>query len=250
MIWESNQESFTPSNEAYMNTFMMKPASTLEQVQEQLNEVKDRPHRSSQAENALLSAAPSSLPRTCTLSKPVLFSGQPDISQMGLGRFCVEFLEFPGNRDLRPLEGDFQEALKTFMSPGSVITTKAAWSFTDSEDAAMKYSNGIPLVVEPEPGAVVWDTTAYVTDLSTEDDKIEYLFSPGAKFTILQVQRDKLSLSQDLDVFEELPREEAVLDLGIEKCRERSRRIISGIIFFFLFLIMVMIRVYLPRAFQ
>ncbi|ESK91116.1 hypothetical protein Moror_9562 [Moniliophthora roreri MCA 2997] len=139
MIWESNWESFTPSNEAYMNSFMMKPASTLEQVQEQLNEVKDRLHRSSEAENALLSAALSSLPRTCTLSKPV--SGQPDISQMGLGRFCVEFLEFPGNRDLRPLEGDeSQEALKTFMSPGSVITTKAAWSFTDSEDAAMKYS--------------------------------------------------------------------------------------------------------------
>ena len=45
------------------------------------------------------------------------------------------------------------------------------------------------LVVEPpEADSLVWDSTAYITDLSNGPTKIEYVFPPGSRFLVLSVE--------------------------------------------------------------
>lgn len=191
MIWESDWDSYTPSDPDYMNSFMMTPANSLENVTAQLNGIYNQLQRFSDVENRLLMAAVQSLPRTSILAKPYLFSGQVDIAQMGVDRFGIEMLEFPGNAGPvgTPLEVEFSTALASFVKPGSTITTKMVWSFTDSVSDAMHYSNGILLVVEPpEADSLVWDSTAYITDLSNGPTKIEYVFPPGSRFLVLSVE--------------------------------------------------------------
>ncbi|KAJ3711631.1 hypothetical protein DFJ43DRAFT_1135116 [Lentinula guzmanii] len=171
MIWESNWESYKPSDSVFMNSFMMKPADKEADVQQQLKQVYQELHRFTAAH---------SLPRTCILAKPCLFSGQVDIYQW-----------FPGNDGPvgQALEVAYATATATFIRPGSFITTKMVWSFTDSEADARHYSNGILLIAEPPATSLsfVWDEPAYITELSDGPEKIEYIFPPGTKFNVLSI---------------------------------------------------------------
>ncbi|KAJ3790366.1 hypothetical protein GGU10DRAFT_303087 [Lentinula aff. detonsa] len=191
MIWESNWDSYKPSDSVFMNSFMMKPADEEADVQQQLKQVYQELHRFSDIQNHLLAAAAHSLPRTCILAKPYLFSGQVDIYQMGMSRFGIEMLQFPGNDGPvgQALEVAYATATATFIRPGSFITTKMVWSFTDSEADARHYSNGILLIAEPPATSLsfVWDEPAYITELSDGPEKIEYIFPPGTKFNVLSI---------------------------------------------------------------
>ena len=193
MIWESNWGTYTPSDKDYMHSFMMEPAESLEDVERQLAQVSPQLHQYSAVENRLLAAATQSMPRTCILAKPYLFSGQVDIYQMGIDRFGIEMLEFPGNAGPvgQMLEVEFATAIASFVKPGSIITTKMVWSFTDSIADAMHYANGIVLVAEPPPDAnsFVWDIPTYVTDLSDSATKIEYIFPPETHFLVQSVEQ-------------------------------------------------------------
>ncbi|KAI0737530.1 hypothetical protein C8Q80DRAFT_309288 [Daedaleopsis nitida] len=196
MIWESNWDSYQPQNTAYMHSFMMHPASSQRDVDTQLARVFPELYRFSEVQNRLLSAAVHALPRTCTVARPYLFSGQVDIRQMGMSRFGAELREFPGNAGPvgRPLEIEFAAAVASFLKPGSVVTTKACWSFTDREADARHYSNGILLVAEPpdpdDSASLVWDAPGYVTELSNGAEKIEWVFPPGSRFRVLSVEQD------------------------------------------------------------
>lgn len=192
MIWESNWGSYKPSDTDFMRSFMMKPAYSEANVQQQLRQVSSDLQRFSAVENRLLAAGVESLPRTCILAKPYLFSGQVDIYQMGMSRFGVETLEFPGNAGPvgTALEVGFATAVATFIKPSSTITTKMTWSFTDTEAEALHYANGILLVVEPpaDSDSFVWGATGYVTPLSDGPTKTEYVFPPGSRFLVLSVE--------------------------------------------------------------
>ncbi|KAF9035071.1 hypothetical protein BDZ89DRAFT_983492 [Hymenopellis radicata] len=192
MIWESNWGSYTPSNADYMRSFMMTPADSEANVQQQLSTVSSDLQRFSAVENRLVAAAVQSLPRTCILAQPYLFSGQVDIYQMGMSRFGVEMLEFPGNAGPvgKDMEVEFATAVATFIEPSSTITTKMSWSFTDTEADALHYANGILLVVEPpaDSDSFVWGVTAYITPLSDGPTKTEYVFPPGSRFLVLSVE--------------------------------------------------------------
>ncbi|KAG1807974.1 uncharacterized protein BJ212DRAFT_1240558, partial [Suillus subaureus] len=96
-IWKSNWGSYVPSNKFYMNSFMMKPASTLQDVQDQLCDVEARLQKFSIIQNRLLGAAFAAMPRTSVFYAPQLFSGQLDISQLSLDYFGIEMLECPLN---------------------------------------------------------------------------------------------------------------------------------------------------------
>ena len=109
MIWESNWKSYTPKNKDYMNSFLMKPAASLD-VKKQLEVVSKELQKFSVVENRLLSAAISALPRTSVSSKGRLYSGQVDIYQFGLDRFGTEFLECPLNK------GPVSESIYPLMS--------------------------------------------------------------------------------------------------------------------------------------
>ncbi|PIL34298.1 hypothetical protein GSI_03073 [Ganoderma sinense ZZ0214-1] len=195
MIWESKWDSYIPQNADYMSSFLMQPANAQDEVDVQLKQVHDELQRFSDVENRLLAAAIAALPRTTILARPYLFSGQVDIYQMGMSRFGIGMLEYPGNAGpvTSALEVEFAAAVATFFQLDSVITTKMVWAFTDSEADAMHYSNGILLIVEPHDPAdvdsILWDTSAYVTGLSNDPEKTEYLFPPGSMFRVLAVEQ-------------------------------------------------------------
>src|SRR5258708_28722060 len=114
MIWESNWGSANPQDKAYMYSFMMEPADSLDGVKRQLEKVVSRLRQLSDVQNRLLAAAIAAMPRTSLFSKPRLFSGQVDIYQFGLDRFGVGLLECPLNKS--PVAESMTIDLKTVLS--------------------------------------------------------------------------------------------------------------------------------------
>lgn len=190
-IWESNWGTYTPQDADYMNSFMMTPANSQQDVQTQLTQVATALQTFSDTENRLLCAAFQALPRTSVVSQPQLFSGQMDISQLGTEHFGIEFLQCPLNEgsDNVPLQIPLQDALDTYIKVGQIITTKMVWSFGSSLDEAMKYQNGIVLTANPPTDAWVWDAASYITALSDDPTKIEYTFAPGTAFQVMAVEQ-------------------------------------------------------------
>jgi hypothetical protein len=188
-IWSSDYPPYEPSNVNYMESFLMAPATSDEEVYTQLLNVYQELQAYNDAENRLAAAAFQSLPRTSVLAKPHLFSGQVDISNLGPEHFAPELLQFPGNAGPTtvPLQMPLAQALATFITVGSTISTKMVWSFTDSITDAMHYQNGILLIANPPAGAVVWHAANYITPLSDSAEKIEYTFAPRTRFLIQDV---------------------------------------------------------------
>ena len=190
MIWLSNWPPYTPYNEYYMRSFLMVPAKSLDDVKRQLEAVQQKLHEFSNVQNRLISAAVSALPRTSVFSKSRLFSGQVDIYQFGLDRFGTGFLECPLNSGpvTDSMTIDFEKVLSTYVSRGKIITTKMVWAFTDTVQDAIHYSNGILLVMNPTLGKV-WEEATYITPLSHDYNKTEYIFPPRSRFEVLSVER-------------------------------------------------------------
>lgn len=187
MIWESNWGTYNPHDKDFMNSFMMVPADTEADVRAQVDTLALQLQKFSDIENRLLAAAIEAMPRTDIFSTPMLYSGQVDIYQMGTSRFGIEFLESPINSG--PIKEEMvyplEEAISSFASPHSHITTKMVWSFTDSVNDAMHYQNGILLMCGmPSSNDYVWDIPAYTTPLSDGPDKIEWTFPPNTKFLV------------------------------------------------------------------
>ncbi len=189
-IWTANWPPYTPQNTDYMNSFMMVPANSLEDVQNQLDEKAESLCVNNTHESNIIVAALQSMPRVSCISIPKLYSGQVAISNLGTNHFASYFLELPANSDpsLPPLQMDLDDAIETFMAVGEVITLKSFMSFTDSFEDAQKYSNGIVIILTPPDGAVTWERSTYITPLSDGPDKTEYLFEPNTKFTILDIK--------------------------------------------------------------
>jgi len=192
MIWESNWGTYTPHDPDFMNSFMMVPADSLANVRAQLDAISEELQKFSTIQNRVLATAIYSMPRTSIFSKQRLFSGQVDIYQFGLDRFGTGFLECPLNTG--PVSDsmtiDFETVLSTYVSPGNTITTKMVWSFTDTVQDAIHYSNGILLVANPpDDNAWIWEQATYVTPLSNDPEKIEYIFPPRSRFLVLSVDR-------------------------------------------------------------
>lgn len=116
----------------------------------------------------MLMASFYSMHQTSLYRVPQLFSGQPDISNLGLNRFAAEFEEFPRNAGPvgTPMEMPFDESLQTIFKTGSTITSKVVLSSTEYRDTALQYSNRILLVFNPATDAVTWEKASYITDLS------------------------------------------------------------------------------------
>ncbi|KAH7329715.1 hypothetical protein B0I35DRAFT_48667 [Stachybotrys elegans] len=189
-IWNSNWGSYNPKNPDYMNSFMMEPADSLADVNAQLSRTATKLHSFSDAENRLLSAAMQALPPTSVFQHPQLFSGQMDIYQLGLDHFGIEFLECPLNEGPvgRELATAFADALRSYISAGKTIITKMAWSFTDDAKDAMHYSNGILLVANTAKDSLIWKQASYVTPLSDDPKKTEYVFAPGTQFEVHSIE--------------------------------------------------------------
>jgi hypothetical protein len=192
VIWETKVGTYVPSNADFMNSFMMKPASSEKDVRSQLDLIAPQLHEFGDIQNRLLSAAVQALPRTSIMAKRRLFSGQMSISHLGLDRFGIEFLECPLNKGpvTQPLQIDFDSVISSYVSAKKVVTTKMVWSFTDTVEYAMHYQHGILLVANlPDDVSWVWEATAYVTPLSDDPTKMEWVFPPESRFRVLSTER-------------------------------------------------------------
>ena len=189
-IYTSNWETYTPDNEAYMNSFMMEPAFSLHEVTTQLSKIASQVHRLSDIQNRIMSLAVSSLPRMSVYKRPIVYSGQPDMQQLSLDQFGIVFRESAVNSERGPLRIDLDVFLTEYMSPGKTLTTKAFMSFTDEKSTAMGYSNGLLLVAHPPRGSAVWEGMSLVTPLAV-DGQIEYTFVPGTRFLVEGVHREE-----------------------------------------------------------
>ncbi|KAH8424948.1 uncharacterized protein LDX57_002694 [Aspergillus melleus] len=188
-IYNSNWETYTPDNKAYMNSFMMTPASSLSEVTIQLNKIAPEVHRLSDIQNRIMSLAVSSLPRMSVYKRPVVYSGQPDMRQLSLDQFGIGFRETAVNSERGPLRIDLDLFLREYMVRGKTLTTKAFLSFTDEKSTAMGYSNGLLLIAYPPRGSAVWEGMSLVTPLAV-DGQIEYTFLPGTRFLVEGVHRE------------------------------------------------------------
>jgi hypothetical protein len=191
-IWKTNVGTYAPSNADFMNSFLMKPTSSEKDLRSQFDLIAPQLHEFSDIENRLLSAAVQALPRTSLSAKRHLFSGQMSIHHLGLDHFGIEFLECPLNKGpvTHPLQINFDSVMSSYVSADKIITTKMVWSFADNTDDAMHYQSGVLLVANwPDDPSWVWETTAYVTPLSDDPEKTEYVFPPGSRFRVLSAER-------------------------------------------------------------
>lgn len=213
-IWQSNFSVYTPNDADYMRTFLMEPARSLDHLKAQFDEVADQVYNFSEIENRLLAAAARSMPRTSLASKSQLFSGQVDLLPLTTEHFGVEFYECPLNSGPvgTQLAYPLADALASYLSVGNTITTKMTWSFTDDLDDAMKYSNGMVLVLSPPSDAWLWDDLSYITPLSDDPGKMEYIASPGTRFEVQSV--DEAIVSGD-----------TITVIGLRPIPRRGRRL-------------------------
>lgn len=194
-IWTSAWPPYVPQNADYMNSFMMTPANSYEEVLSQLQNNYLQVQSFNEAENRLVAAAFASMPRTSVIAEPLLYSGQVDIQNLGSQHFAPEFLQFPlnGGPVGVTLEMPLSQALDTFIVPGALLTTKMVWSFGSSIQEAMQYQNGIILIAQPPADSLVWDTVSYITPLSDDPTKIEYTFAPGTSFLVKNVEQQTIN---------------------------------------------------------
>ncbi len=190
-IWTSSWGTYVPSNVDYMNSFMMQPAYSYEEVRAQLDQDNKANvlYENNLSEVRLIMNALSALPPTSCMNVPALYSGQVDISNLGTSHFATYYTQFPNNNDasLPPLQMPLDQAFDTFIQKGNYLTLKSFMSFTDSQQDAMNYSNGILVTVVPPQGSVYWKDTAYITPLSDGPEKTEYLFPPGSQFLVSDI---------------------------------------------------------------
>lgn len=189
-IWAANWGTYIPQDKYYMNSFMMVPAYSLEEVQKQLEDKVSTLYINNIHERNVIHAALQSMPRTSCYSKPKLFSGQVDISSLSKNNFATYFFELPANSssELLPLQMDIEEALNSFIAIGNTVTLKTFMAFTDNFEDAKHYSNGILIILTPLEDAVVWDDATYITPLSDGPTKTEYLIPPKTQFKVLDIK--------------------------------------------------------------
>jgi hypothetical protein len=165
---------------------MMTPANSEADVAKQYSQANAQLLTYIEALKRVTAAANYAMPRTSMVSKPMLYSGQVDVSNLPESTFPVYFQQYPGNAGPPPMNMamPLQQALTGFMQPRRLVTLKSFMSFTDSFDDAVTYSNGIVVAMSPENAAWIWKQCAYITPLSNESDKTEYLFLPESRFVM------------------------------------------------------------------
>lgn len=188
---------YTPADKVFMHSMMMDPVSEPyeEGVAAQYPSIKQPLIQYLDALGRVTTAAMQSMPRTSVLSKPELYSGQVDVSNLGPDALATYFLQYPGNKgpEGSPMGMPIGQALTGFMQPGSIINLKSVMSFTDSLEDAQRYSNGIIVRIKPLPGSEVWTQCAYITTLSNEADKTEYTFPGGSAFKVNNYEKQVIN---------------------------------------------------------
>lgn len=187
VIYGCDYPGYTHVDANFMNQFMMQPASSEEDVYNQLCGVYERVKPLAIAEmkvyeNAVLSLAPPTV-----AEYPQLYRGAMSMSGgYDTGDFAPSMFEFPGNDGptSEPLYQAFDEALNGTLRPGAIITTKGPWSFSNDLAGAEVWQNGILITLNPPEGATVWPGCADITAFSINPGTFEIDMPPPTRYRI------------------------------------------------------------------
>ena len=185
-IWACNYPNCTAKDPDFMNMFLMKPATSKEDVRQQLEPVVKEVQNYAIAETTLQTNALIKLPKVSTIDYPLLYRGGMAISGNSLENFAPSFLEYPGNTGptTEPLLYPIEEALENMLKPGSIITTKAPWSFSNDFEGAKVWQLGVLVTCKPPEGYEEWPGGADVTDFSLNPGTFEVNFPRDTRFQI------------------------------------------------------------------
>lgn len=187
VIFGCSYPGYSYKDANFMNQFLMRPATSEQDIYDQLLTVYERIKPLAIAEmkvyeNAVLALEP---PRVDLY--PQLYRGAMSMSGgYNTGDFSPSMFEFPGNAGPtdEPLYQLFDDALNGILSVGSVITTKGPWSFSNDMDGAKKWQNGILITLNPPPGATVWPGCADITQFSINPQTFEIDMPPPTRYRI------------------------------------------------------------------
>lgn len=183
-IWTTNWPPYVAADPTFMGSMLMTAATNEMEVAQQYSEVSSELVVMLDCLKRVTVAALQAMPRTGVAAIPCLYSGQVDVSNLGLDAFATYFMEYPGNAGpvATPMGEPLATALAGFLGQGNSVTLKSFMSTTDSQADAAHYSTGIVLQISPNAAHAIWGQCTYITPLSDEATKTEYLFSPGTQF--------------------------------------------------------------------
>ncbi|HAV13042.1 MAG TPA: hypothetical protein DCX06_06065 [Opitutae bacterium] len=187
VIWGCNYPGYSVKDANFMNQFMMTPANSLEDVYTQLQGVQAELKPLAESEMAVYSNAVVNLAPPSVEEYPYLYRGAMSMSGgYNTGDFSPSMFEFEGNNGptFMPLYQAFSEALEGIFKPGSIITTKGPWSFSNDLAGAKVWQNGILITLRPPVGAKVWPGCANITEFSLNPGTFEIDMAPPTRYRI------------------------------------------------------------------
>ncbi|MFC1234948.1 hypothetical protein [Vibrio sp. F74] len=185
-IWACDYPSCTAKDANFMNMFLMKPAKSEEDVRKQLEPVATQIQKYAIAETTLQINALLKLPKVSSKEYPLLYRGGMAISGNTLKDFAPSLREYPGNAGpiTEPLTYPFEDALDDMLKPGSIITLKTPWSFSNDLNGAKVWQRGVLITCKPPEEYDEWPGGADITDFSLNPDTFEVNFPPNTRFKI------------------------------------------------------------------
>ncbi|MGB0257894.1 MAG: hypothetical protein ACPGES_04490 [Coraliomargarita sp.] len=187
VIFGCSYPGYSYKDANFMNQFLMTPATSEQEIYDQLLTVYERIKPLAIAEMNVYSNAVVALEPPTVAEYPQLYRGAMSMSGgYNTGDFAPSMFEFPGNAGPtdEPLYQAFEEALQGILSVGSVITTKGPWSFSNDMDGAKQWQNGILITLNPPEGATVWPGCADITKFSINPQTFEIDMPPPTRYRI------------------------------------------------------------------
>lgn len=185
-IWRCDYPGCTAKDADFMNMFMMKPAASKEDVRQQLAPIASQVQQYALAETTLQINALLNLPKVSTKDYPLLYRGGMAISGNTLMNFAPSLVEFPGNAGptTEPLLYPLDDALNSMLEPGSIITIKTPWSFSNDLEGAKVWQRGLLFTCKPPQSCEEWPAGADITDFSLNPETFEVNFPPNTRFQV------------------------------------------------------------------
>lgn len=187
VIFGCNYPGYTHTDANFMHQFLMQPATSETDVYDQLQGVYEQIKPLAIAEMKVFTSGVLSLAPPTVADYPLLYRGAMSMSGgYDTGDFAPSIFEYPGNAGptTEPLYQAFSEALEGCLKPGSIITTKGPWSFSNDKAGAEVWQNGILITLSPPEGATEWSGCANITEFSINPGTFEIDMPPPTRYRI------------------------------------------------------------------
>lgn len=187
VIWGCDYPGYTAKDANFMHAFLMQPATSEEDVYNQLLGTYQQVSPLAAAEMIIQEQAILDLEPVSVSAYPQLYRGaMPMAGGYDTSDFSPSMFEYPGNwgPDDIPLVQSLRDALNGTLETGRIITTKGPWSFSNDLDGAKVWQNGILITCNPPEGASFWPGSADITAFSLNPDTFEINMPPPNRYRI------------------------------------------------------------------